>query len=70
MQIIETEYGLFTNNETTGKTAEEVYQEWLESKDKPVEPQPTEIELLRIEQAKANAEMIELMMSMFYGGGF
>ena len=30
----------------------------------------TEIELLRIEQAKANAEMIELMMSMVYGGGF
>jgi len=28
----------------------------------------SEIELLRIEQAKANAEMIELMMTMLGGG--
>lgn len=48
---------------------EEEYQQRLENEPKP--PQPlTEIELLRIEQAKANAEMIELMMSMVYGGGF
>lgn len=51
------------------KIGEEVYQEYLEDKHKPVEPQPTDIEILRLEQAKANAEMIELMMSMLYGGG-
>lgn len=46
MQKIETEYGVFTNNENTGQTAEEVYQEWLEIKDKH-EIQPSEIEKLR-----------------------
>ena len=30
MQRIETEHGFFTNNEVTGQTAQEVYQEWLE----------------------------------------
>lgn len=32
MEILETENGIFTNNETTGQTAKEVYQEWLENK--------------------------------------
>jgi hypothetical protein len=27
---IETEHGTFTNNEVTGQTAEEVYQEYLQ----------------------------------------
>lgn len=35
----------------------------------PLPPRQTDIELLRIEQAKANSEIIELMMFMF-GGGF
>jgi len=30
--------------------------------------QPTEIDKLRLEQAQANAEIIELMLSMIYGG--
>ena len=30
-------------------------------------PQPTEIEILKMEQAKANTEMINLMMSMLGG---
>ena len=37
MDRIETEHGIFTANETTGQTAEEVYQEWLENKDNPQE---------------------------------
>jgi hypothetical protein len=45
MDQLETEYGPFTNNEVTGKTAEEVYNEWLLNKDKPLEP--TEVELLQ-----------------------
>ena len=44
MQKIETEYGIFTENITTGQTAEQVYAEWLENKDKP--SQPSEIETL------------------------
>lgn len=65
MQKIETEHGIFTENTTTGQTAEQVYADWLVNKDKP--PQPTEIEILKMEQAKANAEMINLMMSMLGG---
>lgn len=30
--FIETEHGIFTENTTTGQTAQEVYQEWLDSK--------------------------------------
>ena len=33
----------------------------------PLPPEPTEIDLLRIEQAKSNAEMIDLMMAMLGG---
>ncbi|AVK85257.1 hypothetical protein C3943_17840 [Lysinibacillus sp. B2A1] len=29
MEQINTEHGIFTNNEETGKAANEVYQEWL-----------------------------------------
>ena len=31
---IDTEYGMFYENKITKQTAEEVYQEWLENKDK------------------------------------
>lgn len=55
MQKIETEHGTFTENTTTGQTAEEVYAEWLENRDKP--PQPTEIEIL---QAKLNSATQQL----------
>ena len=47
MDILRTEYGNFYKNETTGQSAEEVYQEWLENKDKP--PLPS-FEDLQIEQ--------------------
>ena len=29
MEVLETEYGIFTNNEVEGQTAQEVYQDWL-----------------------------------------
>jgi len=56
MEKINTEHGIFTSNEVTGQTAEEVYQEWLENKDKP--PKPTEKERIKaLEQA-----MLELVL--------
>lgn len=45
MEQLQTEHGIFTNNEITGQTAQEVYQEWLSNRDNPLQP-PTEIELL------------------------
>ena len=41
MQILETEHGIFTNNEKT----EEVYARYLANKDKPLEPPKTNKEL-------------------------
>lgn len=38
MQKIETDHGIFTNNEVRGQTAEEVYQKWLENRNKPQPP--------------------------------
>ena len=35
--VIETEHGIFTNNETTGETAEEVYKRYLANKDKQID---------------------------------
>jgi len=39
MKKIETQHGIFESNELTGQTAQEVYQEWLENKDKPLKTQ-------------------------------
>lgn len=58
MQKIETEHGVFTENTETGQTAEQVYAEWLENRDKP--PQPTQEELLKQELTKTNAMVLEL----------
>ena len=38
MEELQTEHGIFANNEETGQTAQEVYEEWLANKDKPLEP--------------------------------
>lgn len=46
---------------------DEKYYEWINSLPKPVQ-EPTEIEKLRLEQAQANAEIIDLMMAMKMGG--
>lgn len=50
MQILETEHGIFTSNEVTGQSAEEVYQEWLQNKDKAQKP-TTGDRLRALEQA-------------------
>ena len=44
-EILETEFGTFTNNEKTNQTAQEVYDEWLKSKNEP--QKKTDIELLK-----------------------
>lgn len=80
--FLETEHGIFTplyeyetfdiETETyqgfkVVKTAEEVYKEWLENKDKPVVQEPTEIEALQKEnkilktQVEANATNSEFL---------
>lgn len=38
MEKIKTEHGIFTSNETTGQTAQEVYDKWLANREKPPEP--------------------------------
>ena len=60
-------------NCTTGEveevafTPEEITQREYEASLPPVIPEPTEIEILRLEQAQSNAEMIDLMMAMLGG---
>lgn len=69
---LETEHGLFTplytyekydiETETyqgfnITKSAEEVYNEWLENKDKPVIQQPTEVEVLQQENKLLKAQV-------------
>ena len=58
MEKLQTEHGVFTNNEETGQNAQEVYQEWLKNKDKP--PMPTKVEILEHELANTNAMILEL----------
>ena len=38
---------VFTDNDETGQSAEEVYQAWLELKENPPKPKPTQVELLQ-----------------------
>lgn len=47
LEVLETEHGIFTNNEVTGQTAEEVYDEWLEQQEQidNCSPIPTNEEL-------------------------
>ena len=46
---IETPHGIFTSNTYLGLTAQEVYEEWLANKDKPVVTE--EVKELNIEEA-------------------
>jgi hypothetical protein len=43
VEEIYTEYGTFTNNEISGQTAQEVYNEWLLNRDKPIPKTENEI---------------------------
>lgn len=47
LEMLETEYGIFTNNIATGQTAEEVYQEWLADKANPKAPELSEVDKLK-----------------------
>ena len=48
-------------------TPEEIAQREYEASLPPVIPEPTEIEILRLEQARSNVEMIDLVMAMLGG---
>lgn len=62
MDRINTDHGIFKNNEVTGETAEEVYHKWLENKDKP--PLPSIEERLQI----AEDTILGLMDVILMGG--
>ncbi len=57
MDRIENEYGIFTKNEVLGLTAEEVYQKWLESKDK--QPKKEQITILKNELEESDYQIIK-----------
>lgn len=63
MEYLKTEHGVFTNNEFTGQTAEEVYEEWLNGKVAPIENITIEeqLEQLKIENAKLKGKIINLV---------
>lgn len=66
MKKIETEHGIFTSNEETGQTADEVYQQWLENKDKP-QP-PTELEIQQEITNTLGQELAMLKLKFMMGG--
>ena len=66
MERLETVHGIFTNNEETGQTAEEVYQEWLENKDKPLKP--TEMEIQQQIINILGQELAQLKLKIMMGG--
>ena len=52
---------VFTDNDETGQSAEEVYQAWLELKENPPKPKPTQVELLQaqIEELQKEKALLE-----------
>lgn len=59
--VIETEHGIFTNNEATGETVEEVYERYLASKDKQIDictPKTNQELQEEIENLKAQLESV------------
>ena len=46
----------FTDNPKTRKSAEQIYNQWLKNKDKPIEKEPTEQEKLNAQLLKSNLE--------------
>ena len=46
----------FTDNPKTGKSAEQIYNQWLKNKDKPIKKEPTEQEKLNAQLLQANAQ--------------
>lgn len=66
MQRIHTEHGIFTENEELGLSAEEVYQKWLENKDKP--PKPSELEIQKEIINTLGQELAQLKLQLMIGG--
>lgn len=60
MQKIQTEHGIFTNNEITGQTAEEVYAEYLKQIDICPKDRPKTNEELTEEQIKMQKIIADL----------
>ena len=61
MEILETEHGIFTSNEKTGETAEEVYERYLANKDKQIDictPKTNQELQEEIENLKAQLEAV------------
>lgn len=56
MEKLINEYGIFIYNEVTQQTPKEVFQEYLNNKNKPIEKQPTLQEILNAQLLKENAE--------------
>lgn len=60
MDRIKTEHGIFTSNEIIGKTAQEVYENWLANKDVTINPDIKNIktnEELQAENDKLKAQL-------------
>lgn len=55
IEIINTEHGEFTNNEVTGQTADEVYQEYLKPPNNQHQPNKMEV---RLRQQEAAMELL------------
>jgi len=66
MERLNTEHGIFTNNELTGKTAQEVYQGWLEERDNP-KPTPPTIEY-RVTNTEIDVIALEETIDVIFGG--
>ena len=65
MNEINTEHGIFKNNEVIGETAEEVYQKWLENKDKPLKL--TELEIQKEIINTLGQELAQLKLQFLMG---
>lgn len=69
MNEIKTPHGIFTENKETGQTAQEVYDEWLSNKDKPVEPVPStedKIIVLETENAMLKQELSQVQDTLVF----
>lgn len=63
MEQLETEHGVFTNNEVTGQTAEEVYQEWLDNKDKQIDICPTKTTEEKLEELIGQVSLMDELIA-------
>ena len=64
IQMLETEHGIFTSNEVTGETAEEVYAKYLANKDKQTDTCPTETDAEKIARLEHTVQELSDMLIM------